>query len=63
MGFFDSIFGIDIFGDGKPGMLDDAVILGMLEEDERMHRRKKHSYRSEIHEIYGLGQDFDYLIS
>ena len=34
MGFFDSIFGIDVFGDGKPGMLDDAVILGMLEEDE-----------------------------
>ena len=35
MGFFDSIFGIDVFGDGKPGMLDDAVILGMLEEHER----------------------------
>ncbi len=35
MGFFDGIFGIDVFGDGKPSMLDDAVILGMLEEDER----------------------------
>ena len=34
MGFFDGIYGIDVFGDGKPGMLDDAVILGMLEEDE-----------------------------
>ena len=39
MGFFGSIFGIDVFGDGKPGMLDDAVILGMLEEDE--HRERK----------------------
>lgn len=35
MGFFDSIFGIDVFGDGKPSMLDDAVTLGMLEEGER----------------------------
>ena len=39
MGLFDSIVGIDVFGDGKPGMLDDAVILGMLEEDE--HRECK----------------------
>ena len=36
MGLFDSIFGIDIFGTGKPGMLDDAVILGALEEEEQM---------------------------
>ncbi len=34
MGLFDSIFGIDMLGDGKPDMFDDAVILGMLEEDE-----------------------------
>lgn len=34
MGLFDSIFGIDIFGTGKPDILDDAVVLGMLEEDE-----------------------------
>lgn len=33
MGFFDSIFGIDIFGTGKPDFLDDAVILGALEEE------------------------------
>ena len=36
MGFFDSIFGIDIFGTGKPSMLDDAVIMGALEEEEQM---------------------------
>lgn len=34
MGLFDSIFGIDFLGDGKPDMLDDAIILGVLEEDE-----------------------------
>lgn len=34
MGLFDSIFGIDITGDGKADMLDDAIILGALEEDE-----------------------------
>lgn len=35
MGLFDSIFGIDITGNGKVDMLDDAIILGLLEEDER----------------------------
>ena len=35
MGLFDSIFGIDVFGTGKPGILDDAVILGALEEEEQ----------------------------
>ena len=34
MGLFYSIFGIDITGDGKADMLDDAIILGALEEDE-----------------------------
>ena len=36
MGFFNSIFGIDVFGTGKPGMIDDAVILGALEEEDQM---------------------------
>lgn len=36
MGFFDSLLGIDVFGSGKPGMIDDAVILGTLEEEEQM---------------------------
>lgn len=39
MGLFDSIFEIDILGSGKPDMLDDAVFLEMLEEDERMEYR------------------------
>lgn len=39
MGLFDSIFGIDILGSGEPDMLDDAVILGMLEEDESVEYR------------------------
>ena len=39
MGFFDSIFGIDVFGDGKPDVIDDLVILDMLEEDERRERK------------------------
>ncbi len=34
MGFFDSIFGIDILGDGKADIFDDAIILAALEEDE-----------------------------
>ncbi len=40
MGLFDSIFGIDILEDGKPDMLDDAIILGALEEDEIRNRRE-----------------------
>lgn len=40
MGLFDSIFGIDIFSDGKPDLLDDAVILGVLEEDEHMNKHE-----------------------
>ncbi len=32
--FWDSLFGIDIFGDGDPDFLDDAVIMDMIEEDE-----------------------------
>ncbi len=39
MGLFDSIFEIDILGSGEPDMLDDAVFLAMLEEDERMEYR------------------------
>ena len=39
MGFFDSIFGIDVLGDGKPDTIDDLVILDMLEADERMERK------------------------
>ena len=31
MGLFDSIFGIDITGDGKADMLDDAIILEALD--------------------------------
>lgn len=42
MGLFDSIFGIDITGDGKADMLDDAIILGALEEDEAMRAANKH---------------------
>ena len=42
MGLFDSIFGIDITGDGKADMLDDAIILGTLEEDEAMRAANKH---------------------
>ena len=40
MGLFDSIFGIDIFGDGKPDILDDAIILGALEEEELKNNRE-----------------------
>lgn len=32
--FLDSIFGIDILGDGDPDFLDDAVIMDMIEGDE-----------------------------
>ncbi len=31
---WDSIFGFDVFGDGDPDFLDDAVIMDMIEEDE-----------------------------
>ena len=47
MGFFDSIFGIDIFGDGKPDMLDDAIILGALEEDELRSEREDDDWTDE----------------
>lgn len=30
----DSFFGIDVFGEGNPDFLDDAVIMDMIEEDE-----------------------------
>ena len=36
MELFDSIFGIDITGDGKADMIDDAIILGALEEEEQI---------------------------
>ncbi len=29
-----TLFGIDIFGDGDPDFLDDAVVMDMIEEDE-----------------------------
>ena len=47
MGFFNSIFGIDIFGTGKPGMLDDAVILGALEEEDQMREHIINDYDEE----------------
>lgn len=55
MGFFDSIFGIDVFGDGKPGMLDDAVILGMLEEDECREYKGDDDYYGEEDEAIESG--------
>ncbi len=47
MGFFDSIFGIDITGDGRADMLDDAIILGALEEDELKSRREDDDWTDE----------------
>lgn len=47
MGLFDSIFGIDIFGDGKLDMLDDAIILRALEEDELRSNRKDDDWMEE----------------
>ncbi len=35
MGLFDSIFGIDITGDGEADFLDDSIILASLEEEKR----------------------------
>ncbi len=32
MGLFDSIFGIDFLGNGKPDMLDDAIASGAMDE-------------------------------
>ena len=47
MGLFDSIFGIDFFGTGKPGILDDAVILGALEEEEYQDAHKSDEFYEE----------------
>lgn len=47
MGLFDSIFGIDITGDGKADMLDDAIILGALEEDEHRSKREDDDWDEE----------------
>ena len=47
MGLFDSIFGIDILGTGKPGYLDDAVILAALEEEEQENERRNNIYDEE----------------
>ncbi len=33
-GLFNSIFNIDITGDGKADFIDDSLILGMAEEEE-----------------------------
>ena len=58
MGFFDnSIFGIDITGDGKADMFDDAVILAALEEEE------EESYRETTYtgRQYGEKQPYDVL--
>ena len=61
MGFFDSIFGIDILGSGEPDMLDDAVILGMLEEDERMEYRGDEGFDEEDEAVMSgaLDEDFE----
>ncbi len=32
--FLDSLFGIDILGDGDPDALDDAILMEMIETDE-----------------------------
>lgn len=47
MGLFESIFGIGIIGDGKPDMLDDAIILGALEEDELRSKREDDDWDEE----------------
>ncbi len=61
MGLFDSIFGIDILGSGKPDMLDDAVFLAMLEEDESMEYRGDEEFDEEDEAVMSsaIDEDFD----
>ena len=61
MGLFDSIFGIDILGSGKPDMLDDAVFLAMLEEDESMEYRGDEEFDEEDEAVMSgaIVEDFD----
>ncbi len=62
MSLFDSIFGIDIFGTGKPGLLDDAIILGVLEEEENMNAALYNDYDEEDEAIESgaIDEDFDF---
>lgn len=62
MGLFDSIFGIDILGSGEPDMLDDAVFLAMLEEDERMEYRGEEDFDEEDEAVMSgaIDEDFDF---
>ena len=62
MGLFDSIFGIDILGIGDPDMLDDAVILGMLEEDELQERVRDDEFDEEDEAVMSgaIDDDFDF---
>lgn len=62
MGLFDSIFGIDILGIGDPDMLDDAVILGMLEEDELQERVGDDEFDEEDEAVMNgaIDDDFDF---
>lgn len=62
MGLFDSIFGIDILGIGDPDMLDDAVILGMLEEDELQERVGDDEFDEEDEAVMSraIDDDFDF---
>ena len=62
MGLFDSIFGIDIFSTGKPDMLDDAILLGALEEDEYEYRQGEEEFDEEDEAIASgsLDEDLDY---
>lgn len=34
MGIFDSLFGIDITGNGKANILDDMLLMELMEDDE-----------------------------
>ena len=62
MGLFDSIFGIDILGIGDPDMLDDAVILGMLEEDGLQERVRDDEFDEEDEAVMSgaIDDDFDF---
>lgn len=62
MGLFDSIFGIDILGSGKPDMLDDAVFLEMLEEDGRMEYRGDNDLDEEDEAVMSgaIDENFDF---
>lgn len=62
MGLFDSIFGIDILGSGEPDMLDDAVILAVLEEDESMEYRVDEELDDEDEAVMSgaIDEDFDF---